>query len=587
MDLQRIALAQECAEALRQGFNDYNRDFREITRRARSRFQNRDWITGHKDAVERIDLYDEWVARLVAWTEQRLGDQVHDRDLWKQIKTEFSQYIRDYVDLEFTKTYFSSITRRIFETVGVDSEVEYVALEARPIEAITKLASVNRYELQGALPETCRRVLEDYSFEIGWENFGVSQDFVRSHITDHWQALGGLARIERLEFLQPVFYQGTRAYLVGRAVACDGQIEPLIIALRNTEEGVAVDAVLTRISDVSVLFGFTRSYFHADLETVADVVAFLRTLMPKKPLAELFAVLGRAKQGKTERYRSFFRHLTHSDDRFVHAPGDKGMVMVVFTLPSYDIVFKVIRDQFAYPKTVVRKDVLDKYQLVFKHDRAGRLVDAQEFRLLDFDRDRFEESLLEELLTETSETVRLDGDKLVIEHLYIERRLVPLNLYLQHATPAQARAAVIDYGQAIRDLACTNIFPGDLLLKNFGVTRRGRVIFYDYDELCLVTECNFRDMPRAATLEEEMQAEAWFYVGEDDVFPEQFVSFLGLEPDYLKVFLETQGDLLGADFWRTTKARHMAGDVVEVLPYPRGLIAPAPQGSRRRRAGEL
>lgn len=584
MDPQRNALAQECAEALRHAFNDYNREFREITRRARVRFETRDWITGHKDAVERIELYDRWVDKLMGWLEDRLGDHFRDRELWIQIKTEFSRYIRGYVDLEFTKTYFSSITRRVFGTVGVDSEVEYVALEARPIETIIKQAPVNVYELTAFLPDICRQVLQDYSFGTGWENFEFSRDFLRSHITDHWQALGGLTKIARLEFLRPVFYQGTRAYLVGRAVAHDGRVEPLVIALRSTEEGVAVDAVLTRVSDVSVLFGFTRSYFHADLETVADVVVFLRSLMPKKPLAELYAVLGRAKQGKTERYRSFFRHLTYSYDRFIHAPGDKGMVMVVFTLPSYDIVFKVIRDQFAYPKTVVRKDVLDKYQLVFKHDRAGRLVDAQEFRLLDFDRGRFESSLLEELLTETAETVRLDGDKLVIEHLYIERQLVPLNLYLQHATPAAARAAVIDYGQAIRDLATTNIFPGDLLLKNFGVTRRGRVIFYDYDELCLVTECNFRDMPRAATLEEEMQAEAWFYVGEDDVFPEQFVSFLGLEPHHLEVFLETHGDLLTADFWRKTKARHVAGEVLEVLPYRRSMMAPAPPGSRRRRA---
>jgi isocitrate dehydrogenase kinase/phosphatase len=296
----------------------------------------------------------------------------------------------------------------------------------------------------------------------------------------------------------------------------------------------------------------------------------------------LFAVMGRARQGKTERYRSFFRHLSHSDDKFIDAPGDKGMVMVVFTLPSYDIVFKIIRDRFAYPKTVVRRDVLDAYQLVFKHDRAGRLVDAQEFKLLKFRKDRFEPSLLDELLTDASETVRIEGKNLVIEHLYIERRLTPLNLYLREAAPEDARLAVLDYGQAIRDLASSNIFPGDLLLKNFGVTRSGRVIFYDYDELCLVTNCNFRDLPKAATLEEEMQAEAWFYVGDDDVFPEQFVSFLGLEPEHLEMFLEAHGDLLTADLWRQMKKRHGKGDIVEVLPYRRSLIAPPPPGSRRR-----
>ncbi len=585
-DPELMTLAQECARVIRDGFSDYNAEFREITRRSRQRFEQRDWQHGHEDAVARIDLYEQWVQKLVEWLLQRLDARAQDRPLWKQIKIEFSEMISDYVDQEFTKTYFSSITRRIFDTVGIDPEVEYIALEERPIEALNQEPSVNAFAVDGFLDETCRQVLDAYAFDVGWENLDFSLRFIHSHITNDFQSCGGIDNLARLEFLKPVFYQGTRAYLVGRMVTRDEDYRPLVISLRSTGEGVAVDAVLVRPADVSMLFGFTRSYYHADLETVADAVVFLRSIIPQKPLAELFTVLGRAKQGKTERYRSFFRHLSHSDDLFVNAPGDKGMVMVVFTLPSYDIVFKIIRDQFAYPKTVVREDVLEKYQLVFKHDRAGRLVDAQEFRLLDFSPARFEQSLLDELLGATAETCRIENGQLVIEHLYIERRLTPLNLYLREASPEAARLAVIDYGQSIRDLAASNIFPGDLLLKNFGVTRNGRVIFYDYDELCLVTECNFRDMPKAATLEEEMQAEAWFYVGEDDVFPEQFVSFLGLEPKHLEVFMQFHAEILTAAFWRDLKQRHLAGEVIEVLPYRRSMIAPAPPDSQRRLSGE-
>lgn len=576
------ALAQECARAIRDGFSGYNEEFRTITRRARHRFETRDWHNSRLDQVERIELYDLWVGRLADWVRERLGDRQHDRDLWRQTKNDFADLIRDYVDQEFTKTYFSSITRRIFHTVGVDPSVEFVDVEDRPIDAINKEASLKSYDMSDAPSEGVRSLLDDFAFDIGWEDLDYSVRFVVGQLRVHWRPIGGLEALDRVEFLQTVFYQNTRAYLVGRAVGHEGRNEPLVVALCSTSEGVAVDAVLTRRSDVSILFGFTRSYIHADLETVADVVVFLRSIIPGKPVAEVFTVLGRAKQGKTERYRSFGRHLAHSTDRFISAPGDKGMVMAVFTLPSYDIVFKVIRDHFAYPKTVVRRDVLDKYQLVFKRDRAGRLVDAQEFRLLKFRSDRFDPPLTEELLGECSETVRIEGHNLVFEHVYIERRLTPLNLFLRQAPAEDARMAVIDYGQAIRDLALSNIFPGDLLLKNFGVTRHGRVIFYDYDELCLVTDCNFRDMPRAHTLEEEMQADAWFYVGENDVFPEQFISFLGLEPQHLEVFLEAHGDLLTADFWRGMKKRHRAGEVLEVLPYRRSLMAPPPPGSRRR-----
>jgi isocitrate dehydrogenase kinase/phosphatase len=580
-----LALAQECAGAIRDGFFDYNSDFREITRRARGRFERRDWIDGRKDAVERIELYDHWVNRLVDWLNDRLDNRCHDRRLWLQIKSDFSTLIEDYLDQEFTKTYFSSITRRMFHTVGVDSDLEFVDLEDRPIEHISKVPPLDVFPIADPPSNGVRDLLQHFAFGIGWENLEYSVRFVVGQLRVHWRSLGGLEALERLECLQTVFYQNTRAYVVGRAVGKDGRYEPLVVALRSTAEGVAVDAVLTSRSDVSILFGFTRSYIHADLETVADVVVLLRSILPGKPVAEIFTVLGRAKQGKTERYRSFARHLTHSSDKFITAPGDKGRVMAVFTLPSYDIVFKIIRDKFAYPKTVVRRDVLDKYQLVFKRDRAGRLVDAQEFKLLRFKTERFEETLLEELLTETSDTVRIEGDNLVIEHLYIERRLAPLNLYLRDAPAGDARMAVIDYGQAIRDLALTNIFPGDLLLKNFGVTRNGRVIFYDYDELCLVTDCNFRDLPKASTLEEEMEAEAWFYVGDDDVFPEQFISFLGLDPDHMEILLEAHGDLLTADFWRQMKKRHKADEVLEVLPYRRSLMAPPPPGSRRRLDG--
>jgi isocitrate dehydrogenase kinase/phosphatase len=504
----------------------------------------------------------------------RLEKRATDRELWLRIKTCFEEEIRDFIDLEFEKTFFSSITRRLFATVGVDPEVEFVALDLDPLSKVRPPQALNVYEYSGPSEKLIEEILEDHSFESPWQDFKRSVDFVVTELARAWEPLGGIERLTRVEFMRPIFYQNTRAYIVGRALGA-AQPQPVVIALKNSRSGVSVDALLTSVRDTSILFGFTRSYFHADLETVHDAVVFLRTILPRKPLAELFTVLGRARQGKTETYRTFFRHLQHSRDQFVEAPGDRGMVMAVFTLPSFDVVFKVIRDRFAYPKTVVRKDVLDKYYLVFRHDRAGRLVDAQEFKMLRFPRQRFDAELLEHLLDATAQSVFVDGRDVVVSHCYVERRLRPLNLYLAEASPLAARHAVLDYGQSIRDLAATNIFPGDLLLKNFGVTRNGRVIFYDYDELCHVTECNFRKLPQARTVEEEMQAEAWFFVDESDVFPEQFIRFLGLEPQQLEVFLEHHAELLTPEYWRDVKRRHEAGEVLEILPYRPSLSAAA------------
>jgi isocitrate dehydrogenase kinase/phosphatase len=342
---------------------------------------------------------------------------------------------------------------------------------------------------------------------------------------------------------------------------------PLVIALRNTDGGVLVDAVMLAEDDVSIVFSFTRSYFHVDLERVAEAVVFLKSIMPRKSVSELFTVLGRAKQGKTERYRELMHNMERTSDLFVHAPGERGLVMVCFTLPSFDVVFKVIRDRFAYPKTVLREEVLEKYRLVFVHDRAGRLVDAQEFRRLRFPRVRFAPELLAELESEAGQTVHAEGADLVFEHLYIERRMTPLNLYLRAAEPERAERAVLDYGQCIRDLAYTDIFPGDLLLKNFGVTRHGRVIFYDYDELCRVTDCNFRDLPQPTNPEDEMRGEAWFYVGENDVFPETFINFLAFNDSQRAALLRVHGEIVTARFWRGVQQRLRDGEVVEVLPY--------------------
>jgi isocitrate dehydrogenase kinase/phosphatase len=297
------------------------------------------------------------------------------------------------------------------------------------------------------------------------------------------------------------------------------------------------------------------------------MVEFLGSIMPRKPIAELYTAVGFNKHGKTELYRSLLNHLRKTEEQFEFAPGQRGMVMSVFMLPGFDIVFKVLRDRFQYPKTVTHQEVREKYRLVFRHDRVGRLVDAQEFEHLAFDRSRFSEELLAELVTSAGETVEVRGDRVVIAHLFTERRLRPLDVYLGEADGEAAREAVVDYGQVLRDLAATNIFPGDMLLKNFGVSRHGRLIFYDYDELCLLTDCNFRVLPEARGDLEETAQEPWFYVAEHDIFPEEFRAFLGLRGELLETFLAAHGELLGVGFWHRMQDVHRRGEVLDVFPY--------------------
>ncbi|HYH44966.1 MAG TPA: bifunctional isocitrate dehydrogenase kinase/phosphatase, partial [Thermoanaerobaculia bacterium] len=408
------------------------------------------------------------------------------------------------------------------------------------------------------------------------------------------------------------FFRNKGAYLIGRARR-DGRVLPVILALVHGAEGLEVDAVLPTEDEASVVFSFARWYFHAEVDSPREVIGFLSSILPRKRTAELYISLGYTKHGKTELFRDLTRHIAGSTDLFVAARGQRGLVMSVFTLPSYPFVFKLIKDRFPPPKTVTPDGVRARYREVLVQDRVGRLVDFQEFEHLRFPRARFAGELLAELLRESGRTVEVQGDDVVVRHAYVERRVTPLDVYLlEAALPAaseaalsaaneagsqsgdgaeRAVAAALDWGRCLKDLAAANIFPGDILLKNFGVTRHGRVVSYDYDELTQVTACTFREMPAPRDETEEMASEPWFTVAEGDVFPCELRTFLGLKGAAREAFLARHSDLFGTAFWRAMQDSHRRGEVVDFFPYgehrrlrPAGL-APQPEPEAVQAAG--
>jgi len=561
-----LPLAQSGAKAIAQAFDDYHSGFKAITRRAKSRFEERDWQGVQRDAVERLDLRERVVNQAVADVRAWLGAETLNKSLWAGVKNCYSTLIAGRDDFELAETFFNSVTRRIFTTVGVDPSIEYAApdFKTRPLNAARPIYKV--YPRKTTTRDLIKEILADYAFRAPYQDLEEDAALAAEEIDRRLRGVNGTEQFETAEIARPVFYRNKGAFLIGR-LRRGARLTPLVLALLNPEPGVVVDAALMTESEVSIVFSFTRSYFHVEVERPSELIKFLKTLMPRKRVAELYISIGHHKHGKTELYRELMHHLSNFGSQFELARGDRGMVMVVFTLPSFNVVFKIIRDQFSYPKTTTRREVMDKYQLVFKHDRAGRLVDAQEFEHLQFGREHFSDELLEELKQGAPDSVVVDGDSVVVKHLYVERRLTPLNLYLREAGPEAASEAIMDYGQSIKDMAATNIFPGDLLLKNFGVTRHGRVVFYDYDEVCPLTDCNFREMPQASSLDEEMDAEPWFYVGPNDIFPEEFLPFLGLQGDVKEIFLRAHGDLLRAAFWTQMQAQLRAGEVMDVFAY--------------------
>src|ERR1700730_10030943 len=538
------------AAQIAEHFRLYNEEFGRITRRAAKNFLAEDWHAAQRDAIERIELYEKRVARCVAAVGSELQARRTNVHAWTEIKCAYEKLIARRPDSGFYSTFFNSVNRDLFGTLGAHRNVEFCGTGAGRASGSVP---IRVYHVGGSLPTAVRDILADLPFGTAIGDMDGTVHRISAEIGRYFATGRQSGAPESVELIEPVFYRGLQAFVVGRLIG-DGSITPLVLAFTNQQKNVQIDAVMLSRAEVGSLFGYARSYFHVDLPVVSAAITLLRSFMPRKPVDELYTVLGRAKQGKTERYFALQRHLSTSIDSFVHAPGERGLVMIVFTLPSHDLVFKVIRDTFGAPKTCTRADVMERYQFVFRHDRAGRLVDAQEFKRLRLPRARFMPALADELLRDASLSCRIEGDDLIVEHCYIERRLRPLNLFLREAEPAAAETTLIDYGNALRDLASSNVFPGDLLLKNFGVTSHRRVIFYDYDELCLVTDCVFRDLPDPTCEEEETSAEPWFHCGPRDVFPEQWLPFLSIPPALSAVFTQHHADLLTAAWWRAQQA---------------------------------
>ncbi|MBT8372282.1 MAG: bifunctional isocitrate dehydrogenase kinase/phosphatase [Deltaproteobacteria bacterium] len=560
-------LANQTADAIFKSFIIYRTRFREITRRAKLRFKDHDWKGMQADAAQRLGLYKNAVDRIEIDIRRLLADRIQEKQVWASIKAVYSDMLLRIDDWELAETFFNSVTRRIYATVGVNSDIEFVNTDFNVPPTQTKSNIFYTFEAREPTADLIQQIFAKYQLMVPFLDIEHDADQIASKIKIHLSQMGSSDKIDRIDMARNVFYRGMGAYLIGR-IYKDSVLIPLAIALLNLPDGGVVDGVLLNEDDVSILFSFTRAHFHVEVDRPYDLIHFLKTILPNKRIAELYISTGFNKHGKTELYRELLEHLTACyEDRFDVSRGQRGMVMIVFNMPSDDLVFKLIRDQFGTPKKTTRREVIGKYDMVFRHDRAGRLIDAHEFEYLKFDACCFSPQLLTELSQNARKTVRIGNDFIIVNHGYVERRVTPLDVFLKNADESQAQNAVIDWGHAIKDLAVSNIFPGDILLKNFGITRHGRVVFYDYDEICTLTSCHFRNLPPAADYEDEMASEPWFYVDENDVFPEEFIKFIGL-PDPLKaVFLQHHADLFEIDFWQRAQEAIQAGELPHIFPY--------------------
>ena len=576
------------------GFNRHYHLFRTESARAKHRFETADWHGQQRAQRDRIEFYDLQVRECTKRMEREFKAGEQSMDIWQQVKLHYIGLLVNHHQPELAETFFNSVTTKILHRSYFQNDFIFVR-PAVSTEYIENGEPESRptyrayYPTHASMQEVLARLLKDFGLRLAFDDLERDAALVQGAITERLLNAPLRANLQ-IQVLTGLFFRNKGCYIVGKLINGFSETGFALPVLHNAQGKLVIDAALIGEDDLLMLFSFARAYFMVEMEIPSAYVQFLHGIMPRKPRNEIYNALGLAKQGKTLFYRDFLHHLRHSSDKFRIAPGIKGMVMLVFDLPSFPYVFKVIKDHYPSQKDTSREQIKSKYLLVKQHDRVGRMADTLEYSEVGFPRHRFADELITEIKEFAPSQLQIsdrDGDGLsevIIKHVYIERRMIPLNIYLQEAfdaggtalkpqSPAalfardQVERAVVEYGNAIKDLVAANIFPGDMLWKNFGVTRHGKVVFYDYDEIEYITDCNFRKVPQARTEEEEMSDEVWYSVGSKDVFPETFGPFLLGNPAVRESFMKHHADLLDVAFWQGYKERILAGHVFDVFPY--------------------
>jgi isocitrate dehydrogenase kinase/phosphatase len=558
-------VAERVARLLVAGFDESYRRFRAISAAAKERFEAADWPAAQGAVKERIRLEDEQVERTAEEVRAELRRSQLGDDGWRLVKRDYVVLLIDHKRPELAETFFNSVSTRVLGRTYVRNEFMFVRAAASTEYIPAQPPTYRSYRPRGDLAATFARILDDVGWRCPFDD--LERDVGRLLLTLEGELGDSKPNLEVL-VLGSAFYRNKAAYVVGKVVNGADELPLAIAVVHGPQNRLAIDAVLLDSTSIDILFSLSRAYFMVDMDVPAAYVDFLRTIMPTKPRSEIYSALGLQKQAKTLFFRDLLHHLDHSDDLFVEAPGARGQVMHVFTLPSYPYVFKVIRDSFGPTKNTTREAVMRKFQIVKEIDRVGRIVDALEFVDLALPLARFEPVLLSQLEELAPSAIEVQGEDAIVKHCYVERRMTPLDLHLKVAAKREVDRVVCEYGDTLRELAIANIFPGDLLWRNFGLTRHGRVVCYDYDELEYLTDCVFRAIPPAPNPEAELADEAWYRVGSHDVFPEEFETFLLGRPAIREPFLRRHAELLRPRFWQDCQRRVAAGEMVDFFPYP-------------------
>ena len=554
----------------------YLAEFNALTAQAKETFENRAWTQGALDAGRRVQLYRDAVNGIWRKLQRLFPERAPDREFWMGARQAFLETAFDKYEADIALTFLYSTMRLAFD--AQDTPVEYAddglaeRSHVRSPRRIWRLYRAGPQHLTRSVVE----VLTNCAFRAPFENTERDAALVAERLLAEWTRQIGSGNPRDLQMLEPLFFRDREAYLVGKLRAGSCEL-PVVFALRHEERGITVDAVLAGREDMrNILFVSTRSTFHVRTDAYREVLAFLDTLAPERGHPAMCAVLGFTHPARVALNQRLRRHLRETGERFTPTPGRVGMAMVVFSPPSFPYVFKVIRDFSSKQAWMGRAHIMEIYRWVHEMNRGRLMLDAWLYRNLHFPREFFDEQVLRELVANAPSSVRLDGNTVVLKHVYAQRRVQPLSTFFDQVRDRASRERAIDaLGAFIKDLAGMGFFMSDCygLPCNTGLTHASNVALFDFDDLGPILRQHFRETPPLPNEQDELLWNtetdgAWFSVGENDVLVDEWERYLGVPPDLQNYFREKHGDLFTVDYWDQLQRRILAGKLHFVIPYP-------------------
>ena len=561
------ASARILSDWIQQVFDDFYRDFCAIPAKAKAAFEAGAFQQSLQNSRDRLTLYGERMHALAHTLAEEYSGNTVAPELWDRLEQHYTASVAGRYEADLALAFLHSVRRAVF--MDNWTPVDYA------VDIKTQSSSDSDVMLSRAVDEIDAGLIQEMlaipSFGIPFRDVVGDSERAADKVDRTLRKRGLADSITAVDVIRGGFFRNRGVYVVGRIRLHGGSVVPLILALLHDEAGIYIDAVLADEPEAHNLFSTTRANFIVTNDHYHELAEFLYGIMPKRPLGLHYSSLGFNHFGKVAVMDELTAELTEDDAVLDTAVGFPGTVAIGFQAPGSVYNLKVIRDHptdnYKWGDFAGVESVLEKYRQVHDINRTGSMLDNAIYYNVTLPKSHFAMELLSEMLEDASNAVSLRGTTVFFQHLIVQRKMIPMPVFLEQAPREDCERAVISLGQCIKNNMAANIFNRDLDGRNYGVGSHIRVYLFDYDALETFTDVKIRSNQGRFDGEEDIPG--WFF--EDGVvfLPEEIESGLRIvDRDLRRLFRSVHGDLLKVEYWQRIQDELRCGNVPQIQVYP-------------------